>query len=88
MSGKIFAISAIVLVAVVMGLSTIAPALQQAFAHNVGAAITPGFGQCPNGFAEELVDAGTHPDHNFNGKVCFKIVGSHRVVIDDPPIPT
>ena len=35
MSGKLSATSAIILVVVVMGFSTIAPALQQAFAHDV-----------------------------------------------------
>jgi len=86
---KTLAITAIVLVAVVMGLSTIAPALQQAFAHDVRGAVTPGFGQCPRSFSEETIEpAGTHPDHNFNGTICFKNVGQTRVIIDDPPIPT
>ena len=81
---KTLVITTIALIAVVMGLSTIAPALQQAFAHDVDAAVTPGFGQCPRGFSEQDIEPfGTHPDHNFNGTICFKNVGQVRVIIDD-----
>jgi len=69
-------ISAITLVVVVMGLSIIAPALQQAFAHDVterqGKAPTEA---CPTAFTLSFaLGVGTHPDHNFNGLVCTKLV--------------
>jgi len=81
---KTLVITTIALITVVMGLSTIAPALQQAFAHDVDGAVTPGFGQCPRGFSDETIEPfGTHPDHNFNGAICFKNVGQVRVIIDD-----
>jgi len=84
---KTLAITAIALVAIVMGLSTIAPVLQQAFAHDVtspqGGQI--GNGDCPDGFqiAVPMSPAGTHPDHNVNGKVCVKIVDTQVIIIDD-----
>jgi len=74
---KTIAITAIVLVAVVLGLSTIAPALQQAFAHDVGDR-TGGVAvevQCPADFMQAFADyTGQHPDHNTNGRVCVKFV--------------
>ncbi len=77
-------IFAIVSVAVIMGISTVAPALQQAFAHDVNAAQTPGFGACPEGFAQtNPTFQGEHPDHNFNNVICENIVGQHTILIDD-----
>jgi hypothetical protein len=59
MSGKLFATSAIILVVVVMGFSTIAPALQQAFAHDVTEQKgKEGTRICPRGFRIGLTDVG------------------------------
>jgi len=91
-------IAVIALVAVVMGLSTIAPGLQQAFAHDVterqGKAPTEA---CPPSFQTDFaLGVGTHPDHNFNGIVCTKRIcpgGAAdcaepiRIDIDDSFIP-
>jgi len=91
MAMKALTISVIVMVAVIMGFSTIAPALQQAFAHDVteqkGAR---GNNICPRGFGLEDIAQGDHPDHNFNGKVCEKLRASYTIVIDDlrSPPPT
>ena len=86
---KTIAITAIVLVAVVMGFSTIAPALQQAFAHDVTEAKGKiGLGGCPEGFLPTTpAFTGEHPDHNFNDVICVKIAGQHRILVDDnlPP---
>ena len=80
---KTLTISVIALVAVVMGFSTVAPALQQAFAHDVTEAKGRiGLGECPRGFSEGTTDIpGTHPDHNFNGVVCRNSVGG--AIVDD-----
>ncbi len=83
---KTLAITAIVLVAVVMGLSTIAPALQQAFAHDVdrvvGGAVP--LTTCPPNFEKQSHPIRTHPDHNANGKVCVKdLPNGKTVIIDD-----
>jgi len=88
---KTLAITAIVLVAVVMGLSTIAPALQQAFAHDVIKGVVLESGLCPDDFVQNEYRTGQHPDHNSNGLVCVKSVctGGERcltirlLVIDD-----
>ena len=77
---RALAISVIALVAVVMGLSTIAPALQQAFAHDV-APDRGEAGLCPADF--RLIpqfSPGTHPDHNANGWVCLKSICAPPVV--------
>ena len=73
---KTLAITAIVLVAVVMGLSTIAPALQQAFAHDVKTSQGRAVGvQCPADFQRVTIEpVGTHPDHNANGFVCVEFI--------------
>ena len=72
---RALAISAIVLVAVIMGFSTIAPALQQAFAHDVTEPRgRQGIGGCPEDFQLVTITKGLHPDHNFNGFVCFNLV--------------
>ena len=88
---KTLVITTIALIAVVMGLSTIAPALQEAFAHNVKSQLgPPGSGLCPDAFVAQPITTGTHPDHNHNGIVCVKI--SERFhpgnnMIDDLPNP-
>jgi len=90
---KTLAISAIALVAVIMGLSTIAPGLQQAFADDVksqrGAA---GTGACPDAFFQlARCELGLHPDHNFNALVCVKTIGGVVTITTDdlsgPPSP-
>jgi len=88
---KTIAITAIVLVAVVMGLSTIVPALQQAFAHDVIKDKQGARGICPAAFGLITFPFGQHPDHNMNGHVCVRCPSvpgiacpvSTLVVIDD-----
>jgi len=85
---KTLAISAITLVVVVMGLSTIAPTLQQAFAHDVTEQQgKTGTTTCPKGFILDFAPGptGTHPDHNFNSVVCTKsICPGGQAACDDP----
>jgi len=77
-------ISVIVSVAVIMGIGAVAPVLQQAFAHDVGAAVTPGFGACPPGFdVTSPAFDGEHPDHNFNGVICERTAGPNTILVDD-----
>jgi len=76
---KTLAISAITLVAVVMGFSTIAPTLQQAFAHDVIKAVEIESGLCPKDFKLRNIPTGQHPDHNSNGLVCV------NRICDGPP---
>jgi len=86
---KTLVITTIALVAVVMRFSTIAPTLQQAFAHDV--LVGPPVGHfptmCPADFVRIASTPGLHPDHNANGQVCKKLIlaGDVRrnVVIDD-----
>ena len=84
---KTLVITTIALVAVVMGFSTIAPTLQQAFAHNVTVAPAPIVRNtvCPSAFTPFDIEVpGTHPDHNLNGIVCLNTAGSpSRVTVDD-----
>jgi len=76
MSMRALVITAIVMVAVIMGFSTIAPALQQAFAHDVNSQRGPSGNEvCPPGFTLQTIEQdGLHPDHNFNGLVCLKLI--------------
>jgi len=68
-------ISTIILgVAAIMVFSSAAPALQQAFAHNVPAGDQDPSGNCPVGFTAIVSPSGQHPDHNANGIVCEKII--------------
>ncbi len=92
---KTLVITTIALVAVVMGFSTIAPVLQQAFAHDVTEPRgRTGLGGCPEDFQLVPITKGQHPDHNFNGSVCLKSVSpcdacrGTPIFIDDslPPI--
>ena len=84
---KTLVITTIALVAVVMGFSTIAPTLQQAFAHNVTVAPAPSARStvCPSVFTPIDIEVpGIHPDHNFNGVICLKTAGPpSRVLVDD-----
>jgi len=83
---KTLVITTIALIAVVMGLSTVAPALQQAFAHDVREAKgRVSLTECPPGFSEGTTTPGTHPDHNFNGVVCRNNTGGG--IVDDN-VPT
>ncbi len=77
-------ITAIALVAVIMGLSTVTPSLSQAFAQvEVNCVVTDplsAFSWNP----EPAVDG--DPDHNGNGFVCLLSFGNvplPRIVIDD-----
>lgn len=74
-------ISAIVLVAVIMGLSTVIPSL----AHDVAKGDElGGLPSCQGNFEGMEWPNGEHPDHNGNGAVCMKIVGQGKlIVIDD-----
>jgi len=84
---KTIAITAIVLVAIVMGLSTIAPALQQAFAHDVDIGGPLASGQCPADFKVVRADfIGQHPDHNANGWVCIRCPGIPDIACPDPTL--
>ena len=77
-------IAVIALVAVVMGMSTIAPTLQQAFAHDVREQVGPdGTRLCPAGFQIGTITPGVHPDHNINSLICEKRTRSGTVTIDD-----
>ena len=73
---KTLVITTIALIAVVMGFSTIAPALQQAFAHDVAPPnIIPSNTKCPNDFVKDRDHPiRKHPDHNGNGVVCVKVI--------------
>jgi len=74
------------LVAVIMGMSAVAPALQQAFAHDVTEArIRQDLGGCPEGFTPVKPDfQGQHPDHNFNNRVCEKVLSDRvTITVDD-----
>ena len=70
-----------------MGLSTIAPALQQAFAHDVIKVKQGARGVCPADFQLIAFPFGQHPDHNVNGHVCLKSSFADNVrrivVVDD-----
>jgi len=82
MRDRVISVLAIALVAVIMGLSTIAPALQQAFAHDVAPAPGDG-GLCPADFILiQKTFPGTHPDHNANGWICSLNVCAPPVVED------
>jgi len=78
---KTLTITVIVLVAVIMGMSAVAPIM----AHNVTEHNGPlGSITCPDGFAQKRIGTGVHPDHNMNGVVCIKDLA----VIDDLPCTT
>ncbi len=71
-------ISVITLVAVIMGMSAVAPIM----AHNVSERNgLPGNGACPDGFSGNRIGIGVHPDHNRNEVVCT----DGLIVIDDLP---
>jgi len=77
---KTLAITVIALVAVVMGMSVVAPVM----AHDVTEQKTPsGSKTCPEGFDIVLRagQPGIHPDHNMNFIVC----SNGHVEIDDLP---
>jgi len=84
---KTIAITTIALVAVVMGMSAIVPALPQAMAsHPEG----PLDFKCPRDnpqyewFHLPTATPGVHPDNNHNGFVCVNFYGS-GLTIDDRP---
>ena len=63
---KTLTITAITLVVVIMGTSTITPVI----AHDVTEANKNPTGICAPFFALFGITLGEHPDHNFNGKIC------------------
>ena len=83
-------------IAAIMVFSTVAPALQQAFAHDVPEA--PGTSKqttCPPNFIKTSSDVGIHPDHNTNKIVCeitfcpgqqIKCINPIVITIDDREI--
>ncbi len=93
MNKKILTITTIALVAVVMGMSAIVPALPQAIASH-GAPGSEGF-TCPPDAGPVMwthlvatVPPGDHPDINGNGFVCkAKFPTLKIVIIDDIPDP-
>ena len=60
-------------IAVIMVFGSVAPALQQAFAHDVPKSPSvPKLTTCPPNFIKTGTTAGMHPDHNANAQVCVK----------------
>jgi len=84
---KTLKITAITLVAVIMGISTIAPVM----AHNVTEADKNPSGICAPFFSLFGITLGEHPDHNFNAKICslnYNVDGRDRhLILDDIIIP-
>jgi hypothetical protein len=76
-------ITAITLVVVIMGTSTITPVI----AHDVTKANKNPAGICAPFFALHSITLGEHPDHNFNGKICslnYNVDGrDHHLILDD-----
>ncbi len=76
-------ITAITLVVVIMGTSTITPVI----AHDVTKANKKPSGICAPFFALHSITLGEHPDHNFNGKICslnYNVDGRDRhLILDD-----
>ena len=80
---KTLTITAITLVVVIMGTSTITPVI----AHDVTEANKNPTGICAPFFALSVITLGEHPDHNFNGQICslnYNMDGRDRhFILDD-----
>jgi len=72
-------------IAVIMVFSSVAPVLQQAFAHDVTEPKAPFRDtKCLDGYDQKFVVRGTHPDHNFNRLVCVKdLPNGNTITLDD-----
>jgi hypothetical protein len=80
---KTLTITAITLVVVIMGTSTITPVI----AHDVTEENKNPSGICAPFFSLFGITLGEHPDHNFNGKICslnYTVDGRDRhFILDD-----